>query len=801
MKAVILAGGEGTRLRPLSCRRPKPMVGLLDRPVLEHILRYLRRQGVTEVCLALRTLPQMIVDCFGDGAALGMRLRYEIETDPLGTAGGVAACARFMDPGESFLVVSGDAVLDLDLGPCLALHRARKALATVVLHRQTEPLEYGLVMTDGAGRVTRFIEKPAWNQVFCDTVNTGVYLLHPSLLARVPARRQVDFARDLFPALLREGAPLYAAAAEGYWCDIGDTESYRRCCFDVLDGRLALDKRAVRVRAGVWTASSIPDGVRVTAPCYIGEHVRLERGAAVGPYAVVGAGSLVGARAAVAHSVLEQAELGPDARVWGAVAARGCVLRAGAVLRAGSVLGENVVVGAHAVVCEGVRVWPGREIEPGARVADSLPGAQRRRPAVFDGRGRLTGQFHVDLTPALCLRLGAACAQSARAGEIGIAHTGGAAAGAAALALEAGARAAGGHTVCHDAGTPACAAYAAAARRWPLSLFVRQEAGALALYVFEADGLPLGRAGARTLTGAAWRGETALVRADRVGQSRRLSGVPADYAAAAARGAPVGPLRVGVRGEDASAALLRAALTAAGAEAGPEADPEVGAADAAPCFALTEDGFALSAVDEWGRKLPCERLLALTALTLWESGRTVLAAPAGAPAFLDAVAAAAGGRLLRPGRDEDGAVRRRLAETPALWDGLRMAVWLCRALARGGLTLAALHDRLPPSAVSEAEVRLRGDRGAAMRALADALRPEGAELADGLRAPMRGGFVRVSPLPGRRALRVVGEAATEEAAAALCAEVCRTARRLDGGESSRNDGKKSPVQRQGFVLY
>ncbi|MDR2671337.1 MAG: NDP-sugar synthase, partial [Oscillospiraceae bacterium] len=683
MKAVILAGGSGTRLRPLSCRRPKPMVGLLDRPVLEHTLLYLRRQGVTEVCLALRTLPQMIIDCFGDGSALGMRLRYEIETTPLGTAGGVAACARFVDPGESFLVISGDAVLDLDLGSCLALHQRRRALATLVLHRQAEPLEYGIVMTDGAGRVTRFIEKPAWSQVFCDTVNTGIYLLHPSLLARIPARRPVDFARDIFPALLSEGAPLYAAVAAGYWCDIGDAESYRRCCFDALDGRLALDKRAVRVRAGVWTASPLPDGVRVTAPCYIGADVRLERGAAVGPYAVVGAGSLVGARAVVAHSVLESAELGPDTRVWGAVAARGCVLRAGAALRAGSVLGEDVVVGAHAVVCEDVRVWSGREIEPGAHAADSLAGAQRRRPAVFDGPGRLSGQLHVDLTPALCLRLGAACAQPARAGEVGIAHAGGPAAGAAALALAAGVRAAGGHTVSHDAGTPACAAYAAAAHRWPMSLFVWQEAGSLTLHVFEADGLPLGRAGERMLAGAAQRGETALVRADRVGRDRRLAGLSARYAAAAAavnseqitdhrRGAHCAPAvpqpavpqpavpqsaapRVRVVGADVSAALLRAALTAAGMEIdeGGDAPCFTLAGDAkaglkpapAPCFALTGDGLTLSAVDERGRRLPHARLLALTALTLWESGQGVLAVPYGAPVCLDAVAAAAGGRL------------------------------------------------------------------------------------------------------------------------------------------------------------
>ena len=221
MKAVILAGGEGARLRPLSCGTPKPMTRLFDRPIMEHTLNLLRKNGITDIAVTLCYMPHVFEEYFGDGSRWGVSLRYYYETTPLGTAGGTAACRDFLD--GDFLVISGDAVCDFDFAPLFAFHRQSHAEVTVVLSRQSNPLGYGLVLTGQDGRVSRFIEKPSWDSVFTDTANTGIYILSPAVLQQVPPGKKVDFAHDLFPRLLAEGRAVCAVAADGYWCDVGNS--------------------------------------------------------------------------------------------------------------------------------------------------------------------------------------------------------------------------------------------------------------------------------------------------------------------------------------------------------------------------------------------------------------------------------------------------------------------------------------------------------------------------------------------------------------------------------------------------
>ena len=204
MKAIIMAGGEGSRLRPLTCDQPKPMMRLLDRPVMEYALKLLRKHGVTEAAATLGYLPDAIVDYFGDGANWGLSLRYYTERTPLGTAGGVRQAADFLD--ETFCVLSGDGVTDLDLSAALAFHREHGALATMVLTRVDDPLEYGVVVAAPDGRVRAFLEKPGPGEAVSDTVNTGVYILEPEIFAYIPEDRPCDFGGELFPKLVREGA-------------------------------------------------------------------------------------------------------------------------------------------------------------------------------------------------------------------------------------------------------------------------------------------------------------------------------------------------------------------------------------------------------------------------------------------------------------------------------------------------------------------------------------------------------------------------------------------------------------------
>ena len=238
MKAVILAGGLGTRLRAVTGEHPKPLAPLLGRPVMEHIVELLRDQGFTEICAALHYRAGEIMAHFGDGRRFGVHMEYRIETANLGTAGSVKNCRDFFGD-EDFLIISGDAACDFRLDRLMELHREKQAAVTIALSRESEPLRYGLAVTDGDGRIRSFIEKPDWPRVVTDLVNTGIYVLSPQVLTRVPEGGG-DFGRDLFPLLLKEDAPLYGQVMEGYWRDIGTPLDYYRCCADALEGKLKL---------------------------------------------------------------------------------------------------------------------------------------------------------------------------------------------------------------------------------------------------------------------------------------------------------------------------------------------------------------------------------------------------------------------------------------------------------------------------------------------------------------------------------------------------------------------------------
>jgi mannose-1-phosphate guanylyltransferase/phosphomannomutase len=224
MKAVIMAGGQGTRLRPLTSNQPKPMIPIVNTPCMEHIVRLLKDHGFTEIVVTLQFMPEEIQDYFGDGSDWGVSIGYSIEDAPAGTAGSVKLAEEHLE-GERVLVISGDALTDCDLSRVLEFHENNGAEATMVLKSVENPLDFGIVITEEDGRISRFLEKPAWGQVFSDTVNTGIYVLEPTALAEIPSEGEYDFSKELFPKLLEAGRPLYGYVTEDYWEDIGTSNS------------------------------------------------------------------------------------------------------------------------------------------------------------------------------------------------------------------------------------------------------------------------------------------------------------------------------------------------------------------------------------------------------------------------------------------------------------------------------------------------------------------------------------------------------------------------------------------------
>ena len=411
-----MAGGEGTRLRPLTSNQPKPMVPIVGKPCMEHILELLRENGFGDIIVTVAFLPQAIRSYFGDGESLGLRLEYSVEESPLGTAGSVRLAAGKID--ETFLVISGDALCDFRLTELVEFHKERGAAATIGLKSVDNPLEFGIIVTDEEGRVERFLEKPSWSQVFSDTINTGIYVLEPEVLRHVPRDRPFDFSKELFPLLLEMGRPIYGYVCEGYWQDIGNLDQYRQANFDALDGLVSLNIPGIRLRGNVWIGEGVEvdDLDAVEAPAFIGNYCRIAPGASVGAHSVLSRGVTLRERARTARSVIDSStHVGPSALVEGAIVGRSCNIRAHVRIHEGVAIGDDVRVGAESVLMPGVRIYPYKEVETGAQIYESLIWESRASSRLFGADG-VAGLVNVDVTPEVAVRLGAALGTALRRG-------------------------------------------------------------------------------------------------------------------------------------------------------------------------------------------------------------------------------------------------------------------------------------------------------------------------------------------------------------------------------------------------
>ena len=381
MKAIIMAGGEGSRLRPLTCDCPKPMLPLMGKPLMEYAVQLLRRHGVSDIAATLGYLPEAISDYFGDGGSFHVNMRFYTEKTPLGTAGSVLQARDFLD--ERFIVLSGDGITDFDLTAALRFHEERKSLATLLLKKCAHPQEYGMVVTDADGRILSFHEKPGRSDIYSDLINTGVYILEKEVLDFIPEGKPYDFGHDLFPALLDMGLPAYGYAAEGYWCDVGDVAAYLQVHFDALDGRIDLP--------GLEANAPSLSGCRMEGPAYVHPDAAIEEGAHIGPYSIIGGGCRVAAGAGVKRSLLLQgARIEAGAQLRGCICAKGSSIGADAQLFEESVVGSFSRIGERCVLAPGIKVWPGKCIPDGEHPGSNIVWGSRMEERFVSGALMLT---------------------------------------------------------------------------------------------------------------------------------------------------------------------------------------------------------------------------------------------------------------------------------------------------------------------------------------------------------------------------------------------------------------------------
>lgn len=409
MRAVLMAGGSGTRLRPLTCDLPKPMVPVLNRPIAEHIINLLKRHRITEIIATLHYLPDVMRDYFQDGSDFGVQMTYAVEEDqPLGTAGCVKNIAELLD--QTFLVISGDSIADFDLSAALKFHRSRQSKATLILTRVPEPMEFGVVITDENYRIRRFLEKPSTSEIFSDTVNTGTYILEPEVLDYLPAFQESDFSKDLFPLLLEKGEPMYGYVATGYWCDVGQLDVYREVQYDALRRRVKLDFAYEEVKPGLWIGQNtyLDETAKIESPalighnCWIGPRVQIDAGT------IIGDNVTVGADANLKRPIIwNGAMVGEDVHLRACVICRGTRVARRAHVLEGAVVGSLSYVGEEAQISPNIRVWPSKKIESGAQLNSNLIWGEQAKRNLFGQRG-VQGLANVEITPEFAVKLGAA---------------------------------------------------------------------------------------------------------------------------------------------------------------------------------------------------------------------------------------------------------------------------------------------------------------------------------------------------------------------------------------------------------
>lgn len=758
MKAVIMAGGEGSRLRPLTCTLPKPMAKILGKPIIEYIFDSLIFGGVDTAAVTLGYLPHVIEKHFENGYK-NMRLNFIREDEPLGTAGGVKNAAAEFD--EPFFVVSGDALCNFDFKKIMAYHKASGAMITVVAVDTKDPREYGIVKVGGENRVVGFVEKPSWAQAVSNLANTGVYVINPECLKLIPKGKKYDFAADLFPLMLERDMPIYCYHAGDYWCDVGSIEAYLKCQRDVLDGKI---KAPVSPTAsGILVKDNLPNGdYSIVPPVYIGSEVEIGDGAVIGPYAVVDDKCCIGSNARLRYcTVLENSWLAADSAVTGSLICSGAALKNGAAMFENSVAGAGSVIGEGASIKPNIFVWPGKLVGAGASVAANVKYGSIR--AEYLSENGVNEKGGTRLNAETCVRLGAAVGGTRSGRKAGIAFDGSKGALIMKLAISSGLAGAGGAVwdfgECFEAQLNFLVNFCGLGA----GLFVAGRNGR-EVKICGEGGLSIPRHFEREIESGMAKSEFCETPENEIKEISDMSSVKLLYNQELLKQAPYGlqGIKAAVKCENESVeTLLTNSILRLGGQTGGKLVLEI-----------EPSGMCLKAETESGT-VSSEKLLAVCCLNEMKNGRDI-AVPYDAPEFLDALAESCGRKVYRylstPADNSDSAARRLAAKQVFVRDGLFLAVRLLSIMKERESSLEALISELPEKYIVRKTVSINFSPSY----LASLIGEENVSIKndfEGIKLIRNGGRLLVIPQRGGDSVRIFAEADTMEAADELCADV------------------------------
>jgi len=811
VKAVVMAGGEGSRLRPLTSRRPKPLAPIANKPVMHHIVELLGRHGITEIVSTLHYLADEIETYFGDGSAMGVAMQYVVEDTPLGTAGAVKmAEAQLRD--DTFIIISGDAMTDVDLSALIEAHRNAGNAATIALWRVSNPLEFGVVITDDDGRITRFLEKPSWGEVFSDTIITGIYVLEPEIFAYMEPGRNYDFSKDIFPLLLRDGRRLGGHVISDYWADVGNLQQYQQANYDALSGAVRTQRPPNQRGETLWTGAdcTIDPSASISGYVQLGDGVTIGPGAVIEGPACIGNGSTLEAGATVRRSVLwENVYVGDNADLTDCTVASRTIVKARASIGEGAVIGERCNIGESAVVRPHLRLWPEKNVSSGAIVSMSLIYGIKWPGSLFGGVG-VTGLANLEITPEFALKLGQAFGTFLQPGNAVMTSRD----------THPSSRI---MNRCIISGLLSVGVNVEDLRSYPLPLsrFATRTGGdggvhvriapedphSLLVEFFDGSGINVDKATERKIENLFFREDFRRVAMDDVGlldfPARALESYTAAFLQALAPSVRDQRFRVVIDYAYGNAALVLPrilsklnietialnayfddnrvhTIEADRAHSLAQLSDIVGTLKADLGLLLDHDGETFAVVDDTGRIVDGDELIALLTLMVVRAGAKTIAVPVMAPGAIETIAQSHGASVIRARSDRRSLMALAEARGPELafagganyevifpemhpaFDALYASAKLMELLAREGRRLSELVDMLPDWHVATVRVPCPWEhKGRVMRSLIAEQQRDQIELFEGLRVRHDDGWVLVLPDASDPTFSVYAEAPSD----------------------------------------
>lgn len=753
-----MAGGEGSRLRPMTCTVPKPMAKILGKPIVEYVFDTLISGGVTHAAVTLGYLPHIIENCYEAGYK-SLKLDFIREDELLGTAGGVKNAAR--DFKEPFVVISADAMCDFDIGKIMAYHKASGAAVTIVATDVDDPREYGVVKVGEENRVCGFLEKPSWHQAISRLANTGVYIINPECLKLIPDGKKYDFAADLFPLMLERDMPVYCYHTGDYWCDVGNIGTFLRCQRDVFDGRM---KPPVGCSAsGIYVKDKLPAGdYGIVPPVYIGSDVEISDGAVIGPYAVIDDNCYIGENAKVRRSaVLENSSLAPDSCLTGAVVCSGAALKRGAAMFEGSVAGSGCIIGESASVKPNVLIWPGKIIGSGASVSANVKYGSIK--AEILGENGIDEKSGAVLNAETCVRLGYAVSASKKGRKVGVGSDGTKKASVMRLALSAG-LADGGSDVwdfgeCFEAQLNFLVNFCGLDSGMFVSFTENSR-----ISVCAEGGMSIGRSFEREIESGMSRCEFRESDEKKIRSISDMSGIKLLYTQELMKqfkGDFNGFSATVKSSNDKISDLINGCFSRLGASS-----------DSGTIFHIDFSGTHISADTENG-KIGFDKLLAICCCDEMRKGRDV-SVPYEAPDYLDTLAEKYGRKVYRylttPADNSDATARSLAAKQIFVRDALFLSIKLLSVMNERGMSLDALVSELPEKYIERKTFSVNFAPSKLSAVMGNEY-ADNSSVREGIKLIRKEGRVLVVPERSGDRIKVFAEADTMEAAQELCADI------------------------------